>query len=286
MSAPVRRALVTGGEGQVGRALARVLAAADVPVAAPGRAALDVTDADAVAAAIAAADADVVFHCAAWTDVDGAERDPAGAERVNAHGTAVVAQACAAAGARLVALSTDFVFDGAKGAPYVESDAPAPLSAYGRTKLAGEHAALAAHPAGAYVVRTAWVYDEGPRNFPALVLRLARERGVVRAAVDQAGSPTYAGHLAQALVELVATCPPGLYHLAGSGAATRHAWADAVVRAAGLDVPVEEASAAEFPAPAQRPAASALASERAGAPVLPPWREGVRACLGAREAVR
>ncbi len=262
-----------------------MLGAAGVAVEAPGRAELDVADAAAVGAALARARPDVVFHCAAWTDVDGAERDPAGAERANVAGSAVVARACAAAGCRLVALSTDFVFDGAKGAPYVESDAPAPLSAYGRTKLAGERAVLAAHPGGAWIARTAWVYDEGARNFPALVLRLARERGVVRAAVDQVGSPTYAGHLAEALVALPDACPPGLVHLAGRGAATRHAWALAVVRAAGLDVPVEEARAAEFPAPAARPAASALRSEHACTPLLPPWTEGVRACLAPREAV-
>ena len=268
--------LVTGASGQVGRAALRLLGERGVGL---GRAELDVTDPDAVRAAMAEHRPDLVLHCAAWTDVDGAESDRAAAEAVNVRGSRHVAEAARACGARLVVLSTDFVFDGTKREPYVESDPVGPISAYGETKLAGEQAALAAHPEGTWAVRTAWVYDETDGNFPGLIRRLARERDVLRVVTDQVGSPTYAGHLAPVLVDLPDRIAPGLVHLAGAGAATRLEWAAAVVAAAGLDCRLEPATSDEFPTPARRPAYSVLASERPDAPVLPLWRDGVEACM-------
>ncbi len=268
--------LVTGAGGQVGRAALRILGGRGVGL---GRADLDVTDADAVLAAVAAHRPALILHCAAWTDVDGAESDRDGATRVNVDATRHVARAAREHGARLVTLSTDFVFDGAKGAPYVESDPTGPLSFYGETKLLGERAALEEHPDATWVVRTAWVYDETGTNFPRLVMRLAETRDVLRVVTDQVGSPTYAGHLAPLLLELPERVAPGIRHIAGSGAATRREWAEAVLAAAGRDVTVEGATSDEFPTPARRPAYSALASEHPDTPVLPDWRTGVEACM-------
>ena len=228
------------------------------------------TDADAVERAVAAFAPDVVVHCAAWTDVDGAEADEAGALRLNADATGHVAAAARRAGARVVTISTDYVFDGANPAGYVESDATGPISAYGRTKLAGEEAARAAHPDGAYVVRSAWIYDEAGTNFLRTMLRLAAERGAVSVVTDQIGSPTYAGHLAVALADLVERCAPGTYHLAAAG----HELArlrGGHLRGRRRRLRALETTSDAFPRPARRPACSILRSEHPGAPVLPPW---------------
>ena len=275
------RALVTGAGGQVGRALVALLEARGAQVLGLDRQALDVADAEAVRAAVAEAAPEVVLHAAAWTDVDGAEADEAGALRVNALGTENVAAAARDAGARLVAYSTDFVFDGALGDGYVESDAVNPLSAYGRTKLAGEAAARARHPDGAYVVRTAWVYDEDGRNFLRTILRLAETRDEIAVVTDQRGSPTYAPDLAAATLRLLESCPPGTYHLAGGGSCTRHEWAQAIVEAAGLPTRVSGTTSDAFPLPARRPPVSTLRTEHACTPALPPWRDGVERCVAA-----
>jgi dTDP-4-dehydrorhamnose reductase len=221
----------------------------------------------------------LILHAAAWTDVDGAETDRDGAYRANVLANRHVAEAAKAVGARLVTLSTDFVFDGRKGEPYVESDATNPISYYGETKLLGEQAALEAYPEGTWVVRTAWVYDEQGNNFPRLIMRLSETRDVLRVVEDQVGSPTYAGHLAPLLLSLPDVVPAGVHHLAGTGAVTRLEWAEAVLAAAGRTTVVEGATSDEFPTPAERPSYSALGSERAETPVLPPWRLGVAACM-------
>ena len=230
-------------------------------------------------AAVNAYRPELILHAAAWTDVDGAEADREGATRANVDANRNVAEAAKAVGARLVTLSTDFVFDGAKREPYLESDAVGPLSFYGETKLLGERAALEAYPDGTWVVRTAWVYDEEGTNFPRLIMRLAETRDTLRVVKDQSGSPTYAGHLAPLLLALPDQVAPGIRHIAGSGAATRREWAEAVLAAAGRSTVVEGATSDEFPTPAQRPAYSVLASEYADTPLLPPWRAGVEACM-------
>ena len=268
--------LVTGAGGQLGRAALRELGADGIGLR---RADLDVTDAAAVLAAAQQHQPTLILHAAAWTDVDGAETDRDGAYRANVLANRYVAEAAKAVGARLVTVSTDFVFDGHKREPYVESDATGPISYYGETKLLGEQAALEAYPEGTWVVRTAWVYDEQGTNFPRLIMRLSETRDVLRVVEDQVGSPTYAGHLAPVLLDLPEVAAAGIHHIAGNGAATRREWAEAVLAEAGRTTVVEGATSGEFPTPAERPAYSALGSERADTPVLPPWRAGVAACM-------
>jgi dTDP-4-dehydrorhamnose reductase len=212
----------------------------------------------------------LLLHAAAWTDVDGAEDDPQGAAAVNVGGT----QHAAALGAPLVHFSTDYVFDGTKRSPYVESDGPNPLSVYGRTKLQSEAAA----GEDAWVVRTAWLFGPTGTNFVRTMLRLGAERDEVAVVDDQRGSPTYVGHLAAAVRELV-ELPPGLWHLAAAGDCTWADLAEAIFEDAGLDCRVRRITTEELGRKARRPAYSVLRSERAGAPVLPHWRQGLQACL-------
>jgi dTDP-4-dehydrorhamnose reductase len=213
---------------------------------------------------------DLVVHAAAWTDVDGAEADPDGARRVNVEGTRNVA----ALGAPLVTFSTDYVFDGRKREPYVESDATNPLSVYGRTKLEAEGAA----GSDAWIVRTSWLYGWTSRNFVRTMLQLAAERDEVAVVDDQRGCPTYVGHLAGAVRELL-ELPRGVWHVAAAGDCTWADFAEAIFGEAGLRCRVRRISTAEFGRPATRPAYSVLRSERSGAPQLPHWRDGLRACL-------
>jgi dTDP-4-dehydrorhamnose reductase len=215
-------------------------------------------------------DVDLVLHAAAWTDVDGAEANPQDAAAVNVGGT----QHVASLGAPVVAFSTDYVFDGTKRTPYVESDPPNPLSAYGRTKLHGEAAA----GEGAWIVRSSWLFGPTGKNFVRTMLALGRERDEVSVVDDQRGSPTYVGHLAAAVSELV-DLPPGIWHVAAEGDCTWAEFAEAIFEEADIDCRVRRITTAEFGRPAPRPAYSVLHSERRGAPELPPWREGLRACL-------
>jgi len=262
-----RRTLITGAGGQLGRALARAFA--DDDVLALDRAAWDVC----FEAPPLPWRPDLVLHAAAWTNVDGAEDDPQGAAAANVGGTAHAA----ALGAPLVAFSSDYVFDGRKGAPYVESDAPAPLSAYGRSKLHGEAAA----GERAWIVRSSWLFGETGHNFVRTMLRLGAERDEVAVVDDQRGCPTYVGHLAGATRALVdGGAAFGIWHLAAAGDCTWAELAEAVFAEAGLDCRVRRISSAELGLKAPRPALSVLRSEK-GAPELPHWREGLRACLAA-----
>jgi len=215
-------------------------------------------------------DLDLVLHAAAWTDVDGAEADPQGAAAVNVGGTQHVAEL----GAPLVYFSTDYVFDGAACRPYVESDAPSPLSAYGRTKLHGEGAA----GERAWIVRSSWLFGVTGTNFVRTMLRLGRERDEVAVVDDQRGCPTYVGHLAAATREVI-ELPFGVLHLAADGECTWADFAEAIFEDAGIDCSVSRISTAELGRPAPRPAYSVLRSERPEAPRLPHWREGLRDCL-------
>jgi dTDP-4-dehydrorhamnose reductase len=254
-----RRVVVTGAGGQLGAALlesfpeARGFTRADWDVTMP-----------------ASFEADLVLHAAAWTDVDGAEASPQDAAAVNVGGTQHVAEL----GAPLVYYSSDYVFDGTKRQPYVESDAPSPQSAYGRTKLLGEAAA----GEGAWIVRSSWLFGWTSTNFVRTMLRLGADRDEVSVVDDQRGCPTYVGHLAaatRALVEL----PRGIWHLAADGECTWAEFAEAIFEEAGLDCRVRRITTAELGRPAPRPAYSVLRSERPDAPRLPHWREGLRACL-------
>jgi dTDP-4-dehydrorhamnose reductase len=259
-----RGVLLTGAEGQLGAALCEEFA--DVPLVALTRADWDVT----LPPPAGLPKADVVLHAAAWTDVDGAEESPQDAAAVNVGGTQHVLEL----GAPLVLFSTDYVFDGRRREPYVESDAPSPLSAYGRTKLQAEAAA----GDDAWIVRTSWLHGWVGTNFVRTMLRLGAEHDEVAVVDDRRGSPTYAGHLAAAVRELL-DLPPGRWHVSGGGDATWAKLAEAVFEDAGLDCRVRRIAGAEPGRTAARPAYSVLRSERPGAPVLPHWREGLRACL-------
>jgi dTDP-4-dehydrorhamnose reductase len=211
-----------------------------------------------------------VLHAAAWTDVDAAEDDPQGAAAVNIGGTRHAAEL----GAPLVYYSTDYVFDGRKGEPYFESDAPNPLSAYGRTKLHGEGAA----GEEAWVVRSSGLYGPTGTNFVRTMLRLGAKRDEVAVVDDQRTSPTYVGHLAAATRELLDR-PYGIWHVAADGDCTWAEFAAAIFEDAGLACRVRPISTEELGRPAPRPAYSVLRSEK-DAPALPHWREGLRECLG------
>jgi dTDP-4-dehydrorhamnose reductase len=234
------------------------------------RAQLDVTDRDAVREAIAPDD--VVINCAAWTDVDGAEEQEAEALRVNGDGARNVAEAAGV----VVYVSTDYVFDGTKREPYVPSDPVNPMSAYGRTKLAGEQATAEANPRH-HIVRTSWLFGPGGGNFVETILRLAGERDVLRVVDDQIGRPTYTRHLAEALIELSRRDDYGIHHRAGGGQCSWFEFAREIVERAGLDCRVEPCTTAEMPRPAPRPAYSVLAGGD-----LPSWQEGLDAYLGVR----
>ncbi len=234
------------------------------------RAQLDVTDRAAVGAAIGPDD--LVFNCAAWTDVDGAEEREDEALRVNRDGARNVAEAAGV----VVYVSSDYVFDGTKGAPYLESDPVNPLSAYGRTKLEGERATAAANPRH-FIARSSWLFGAGGKNFVETMLGLGPE---VRVVDDQVGSPTFTGHLAEALAELARTEEYGVHHVAASGSCSWFELARAIFARAGADTRVEPCTTAEFPRPAPRPACSVLGSERGHR--LPTWQEGLDAYLGVR----
>ena len=264
-----RRVLITGAGGQLGRALAEAFAGDDV--LALDRAGWDVTNPAPAGLPVP----DLVLHAAAWTDVDGAEDDPQGAAAVNVGGTAHAA----GLGAPVVTFSTDYVFDGRKAAPYVESDAPNPLGAYGRTKQFGEAAA----GERAWIVRSAWLFAPTGRNFVRTLLRLGGERDEVAVVADQLGCPTYAVHLAEATRVLIGL-PFGIWHLAADGECSWADFAEAIFEEAGLDCRVRRITAAEYGARAPRPAYSVLRSERPAAPRLPHWREGLRECLAAIRA--
>ena len=206
--------------------------------------------------------------------MDGAEADPQAAAAVNVGGTANVATL----GVPFVAYSTDYVFDGRKREPYLESDGPNPLSAYGRTKLGGE---AAAGP-DAWIVRTSWLFGATGHNFVRTMLRLGGERDEVAVVDDQRGCPTYVGHLAAATRELVdAELSRGIWHLAAGGDCTWADFAAAIFEEAGLGCRVRRVSTEELGRPAPRPAYAVLRSERPGAPQLPHWRDGLRECLAA-----
>jgi dTDP-4-dehydrorhamnose reductase len=283
------RFAITGAAGMLGRDLVAAADAAGHEVLAFPRADLDITDRAAVDRALADARPHVVLNSAAWTDVDGAERDEAGALAVNGDGAGNVARAAVACGAWTIHVSTDYVFDGRKESAYVESDPVAPLSAYGRSKLAGERAVGEAAPERHTTVRSSWLFGAGGPCFPATILRLAGERDELKVVDDQVGCPTFTPHLAEALVDLAGRDerPVGIVHVAGGGSCSWFEFAREIVAAARLAREVKPCGTQEFPRPATRPANSVLRSERGGeAPVLPEWREGLARYMALWTAAR
>jgi dTDP-4-dehydrorhamnose reductase len=251
------------------------------------RAELDIADRAAVDSVLADARPEMVVNCAAWTDVDGAEGDFQRALAVNGPGAGHVARAAASAGAWIVQVSSDYVFSGAKREPYLESDPVGPVSAYGRSKLAGERAVAEAAPRAHTIVRSSWLFGTTGQCFPRTILKLAGERDQLDVVADQVGCPTFTGHLAEALVTVAAGRPLGVLHVAAAGECSWFDFAREIVAARRLDCQVTPCTTEEFPRPATRPPYSVLRSERGSvAPVLPHWRDGLSAYLAAaREAV-
>jgi dTDP-4-dehydrorhamnose reductase len=263
--------LITGAGGQLGRALQSVLTGHEVVALAHAR--LDVTRFKDAREAVAAHRPDVVINAAAYTDVDGAESDHAGAYRLNALAPRNLSVASYELGIPLVQVSTDYVFDGQGDRPYHEFDRTNPVSIYGKSKLAGEQA-VAAHNPRHYIVRTSWVYHNEGKNFPKAMLAQSRS-AEVRVACDQYGSPTYAPHLAQAIANLMDTGAYGTYHLAGNGAASRFEMTRKLYQFLGIGTVALPAPTAEFPRPAPRPRYSVLTTVQEPEILLPPWEEGL-----------
>jgi dTDP-4-dehydrorhamnose reductase len=279
----VTAVLVTGASGMLGRDLVAVLGARDdLKVTAAGRADLDITSDSAVRALVPGHD--VVINAAAWTDVDGAESAQAAATAVNGSAVSSLASACASTGAVLLQVSTDYVFPGTASAPYAEDAAAAPVNAYGRSKLAGETAVLELLPSTGYVVRTAWLYGEHGRNFPATMLRLASSRPTLDVVSDEVGQPTWTVALASRLLALAdaalaGRAPAGIYHATAAGSTSRYGLARAVFALSGLDPDrIRPVSAGAFPRPARRPAYTVLGHDRwaaAGQPPMPDWHDSL-----------
>ena len=272
---------VAGARGGLGRAVVDALAARAIP-ACPTDSSLDIADEAQVSAHLAAERPTHLVNCAAYTAVDQAEADEARARRANADGPAVLGRACAARSIYAVQLSTDYVFDGEKGTPYLEDDAPAPRSAYGRTKLAGERAFLTALGARGCVVRTSWLFSAQGKSFPRTMLRLLQEKDELSVVSDQHGRPTWAPDLAQVLLLLVERELGGVFHWANAGETTWYALACAVRDGAlsrGLPVrarDIKPIPTSAYPTPAARPRWSVLSTdklERALGQTPRPWRE-------------
>ncbi len=275
------RLLVTGASGQLGRDVVRAAAERGHHVAGLDHAHLDIADPSAMDRVLSAERPDAIVNCAAYTDVDGAQADPETAMAINGRAPGHLATSATRSGARLVHVSSDYVFDGRRRTPYVESDEPNPLSVYGASKLAGEQAVAGAGP-GHVVVRSAWLFGVGGQNFPQTMLRLAGERDGVGVVTDQVGCPTWTGHLAPALVALAEGTTSGVHHVAAAGQCSWHDFAVEIFRLAGANCAVAERTTTDLGRPAPRPAYSALATERSDTPVLPPWTEGLRAFLEER----
>jgi dTDP-4-dehydrorhamnose reductase len=271
--------LVTGGGGMLATALGTVFGDTAELVT---RADLDITDASAVQRAIAGRTA--VINAAAYTAVDNAESNEDVAREINARGALNVAQACAATGARLIHVSTDYVFNGLATSPYAEDAPTDPRSAYGRTKREGERAVRSAHPNGATVVRTAWLYGAGGPSFVATMLAKARAGDPVSVVTDQIGQPTWTRDLAER-IRLLLDVPPGIYHGTNSGACSWWDLAVAIYEEVGASTTlVSQTTSAAFVRPAPRPSYSVLgdaAARVAGLPEMPPWRDALHKALRA-----
>lgn len=267
------RVLVTGAAGMLGSDLIPTLTADGHEVTGVDMD-VDITDPAAVDACVDRVRPQAIFHLAAWTNVDGAEADEAACLAVNGDGTRNVARAAARTGAALVAVSTDYVFTGDNADGYGEDDPTGPVGAYGRTKRAGEQAALTEHPTGTRIARTAWLYGKNGRNFVDTMRRLGADRDELTVVADQTGSPTWTRDLAPALIALLDQ-PPGVYHVAGGGSVTWADFARAIFAECGLGCVVRDVTTAEYGAAAPRPAWSILTVTKPGAPRLRDWREAL-----------
>ena len=285
------RILVTGRDGQVARAL-RAKAGGDVEMIALGRPDLDLAQPASLVGAVARVRPDAIVNAAAYTAVDKAEEEEALATMINGAAAGALAKAAADLGVPIIQISTDYVFDGSKAGPYVESDPVAPVNAYGRSKLAGERAVAAANRRHA-ILRTSWVYDGEGKNFLKTMLRLAETRDELGVVADQTGAPSYAPDIADAVIavarNLVADPTParcGVFHMAGGGETSWAGFATEIfslsAAAGGPSARVRGIASADYPTPAKRPANSRLNCDRlaqAHGARLPDWRDALARCM-------
>jgi dTDP-4-dehydrorhamnose reductase len=273
--------MVTGAAGMLGRDVTRAAEKVGHDVVSLGHDDLDITDLGAVQRLVERELPEAVINCAAWTDVDGAESSFGDAIRVNGDGARNLAAATAAIGSKILLPSSDYVFDGSKEQPYVESDPVNPISAYGKSKLAGEGETTANNPRH-FIVRSSWLFGVNGKNFVDTMLNLGRTLDEVVVVKDQVGCPTYTGHLAEALVRLVAWDDFGVFHMAGAGQCSWYEFAIEIFEQAGVECRVLSQTTDMLDRPAPRPAYSVLVSEREPTIHLPDWREGVAAFLTER----
>ncbi|NMD68817.1 dTDP-4-dehydrorhamnose reductase [Bacillus sp. DNRA2] len=275
------KVVVTGVQGQLGYDLAKQLVAGNHEVFATGRNELDITDEVAVHAFIEEVKPDAIIHSAAYTNVDKAEEDEETAYKVNALGAKYLAQAAAKVGAKLVYVSTDYVFNGTATEPYEPEQETDPLGVYGKTKLAGEEFVQQSLNEF-FIVRTAWVYGINGHNFVKTMLRLGEERGEVGVVADQVGSPTYTVDLAAFIIELVQSEKYGIYHASNEGVCSWYEFAEEIFKQAGMNVKVNPLTTDQFPRPAARPSYSVLSKKKnveQGLTPLRDWKEALSAYL-------
>ncbi|MGB6425943.1 MAG: dTDP-4-dehydrorhamnose reductase [Solirubrobacterales bacterium] len=272
------RILVAGGEGMLAHEVIDAARRRGHEVTPLGRGDLDIADPRSIDDAVGGNAPEAVINCAAWSDVDGAEDDERGAMKVNDEGAALLAAAAERVGAKVVYPSSDYVFDGMKVTPYVESDLPAPISAYGRSKLGGETSVAVANPRH-FIVRSSWLYGPAGKNFVATMLQIGREQPEVLVVSDQIGCPTSCVDLGMALVGLAEGEDYGIHHIAGTGSCTWFEFAQEIFDQAGYETRVMSTTSDMMARRAPRPAYSVLVSERPRPVVLPEWRKSLRRYL-------
>ena len=279
------RILITGGQGQLGRALQQALAGHEV--LALGHRELDVSDARLVRRTVVEVGPELVIHAAAWTDTVGCEADPDLADRINAEGSRHVAAACAQVAAAMLYVSSNEVFDGEKGAPYQEGDEANPINAYGRSKWNGERY-VRELVERYYIVRTSWLYGLGLRSFPEKIIQAAQEKGTLKVVTDEVASPTWTDDLAQGIAKLISQPAWGVYHLTNSGYCSRLEWARETLALAGLGhIELGATTQAEYGLPWRKPVFSALGNRTAAklGIELRPWQEALRHYFDERRRV-
>jgi dTDP-4-dehydrorhamnose reductase len=278
------RVLIAGAGGMLARDAIGAAERRGHEVTALSRRGLDITDPASIDSAVGELNPEVVINCAAWSNVDGAEDDERGATAINDTGAGLLAAAAARVGASVVYPSSDYVFDGTKGTPYLEDDMPAPIGAYGRTKLGGEVSVAAGNPRH-FIVRTSWLYGLAGKNFVETMLRIGSEQDEVLVVSDQRGCPTSTVDLAEGLMQLVGTDRYGIHHMVGAGECTWFDFAVEIFDQAGIETRVMSATTEMMGRKAPRPAYSVLGHGRDDAILLQPWQDALRRYLNDRELI-
>lgn len=276
------RVLVAGADGMLAREVIAAAQRRGHEVSAFGKGKLDITDPRSIDDVVGRTAPEAVINCAAWSDVDGAEDDERGAMRINDEGAALLAAAAERVGAKVVYPSSDYVFDGAKREPYLESDLPAPLGAYGRSKLGGETSVAVANPRH-FIVRASWLYGHGGKNFVETMLQIGLDQPEVLVVTDQRGCPTSCVDLGMAIVELIEREDYGVHHIAGKGSCSWFEFATEIFDQADYETRVMSTTSEVMIRKAPRPSYSVLVSERPDAIELPEWRTSLRRYLADRE---